>query len=174
MPPRPTCAARCWPCSRSASSGSRTAPGGPAGSRRGSTWWWPPRWWPGRPTCRFRRSPSRWTWASAHPEPQFAAEAARVAQKLGLRSSSLDRLRDSAERRRPLLLGRLGFQDEDLEAHRRIEGDLAVVGHDPPAHGVLHGLHEPVGHHLLEAEPHASDEIAVAALHEGLLDGGEQ
>src|SRR3954447_8971483 len=174
MPPRPRYADRCWPCSRNASSRSRMpTPAGRAGSHRGSTWWWRPHWRPGRPMCRFRRSPSRWTWASAPRRRQFAVEGARVARQWA--SGALRwTARGTPERDGgPFFLRVPRLQYEDLEAHWRVEGHLAVVGHHSPAGGLLDGLLEAVGHHVLEAHAHGADQLLVTTLHERLLDGGE-
>ena len=82
----------------------------------------------------------------------------------------LDRLAGLLRRADPLLRG---VEHEDLEAARRLEHDLAVVGDHRPAREPLHLAHERRGHHVLEAHPHLAHELAGAAVVQRHLGRGQ-
>jgi hypothetical protein len=87
-----------------------------------------------------------------------------------LEIARLDRLVGLLRHADPLLGG---VEDEDLEAARGLEHDLAVVRDDGAAREALHLADEGRGHDVLEAHPHLPHELAGSAVAQRHLGGGQ-
>src|SRR5947199_6498237 len=103
---------------------------------------------------------------------QVRPSPVRVGRK-GAREPRVDLKGESPGRPGPVVVLVAVFEDEDLEAHVRVEDHLAVVPDHAATGGLLHRGLELVGQHVLERDPRLAHQVVFAGLDERLLGGGQ-